>query len=38
MKPKVIKTESDCAVALARIKELMDSKRNTPDHPDEGSS
>jgi len=30
MKPKVIKTESDCAAALARIQELIDAKRNTP--------
>ncbi len=30
MKPKVIKTESDCAAVLARIQELMDAKRNTP--------
>src|SRR5260370_25901606 len=29
MKPKVIKTESDCAAALARIEELMEAKRNT---------
>jgi len=30
MKPKVIKTESDCAAVLARIEELMDAERNTP--------
>ena len=30
MKPKVIKTNSDCAAALARIEQLMDAKRNTP--------
>src|SRR5438552_8810593 len=30
MKPKVIKTESDCAAVLARIEKLMDAKRNTP--------
>ncbi len=30
MKPKVIRTESDCAAVLARIQELMDAKRNTP--------
>ena len=29
MKPKVIKTNSDCAAALARIEQLMDAKRNT---------
>ena len=29
MKPKVIKTESDCSAVLARIEELMDAKRNT---------
>ena len=31
MKAKVIKTESDCAAVLARIGELMDAKRNTPE-------
>jgi len=30
MKPKVIRTDSDCAAVLARIEELMDAKRNTP--------
>ena len=30
MKPKVIKTESDCAAVQARIEQLMDAKRNTP--------
>ena len=30
MKPKVIKTESDCAAVLARIEALMDAERNTP--------
>ena len=30
MKPKVLKTESDRAADLARIEELMDAKRNTP--------
>jgi HTH-type transcriptional regulator/antitoxin HigA len=30
MKPKVIKTESDCAVVLARIEKLMDARPNTP--------
>jgi HTH-type transcriptional regulator/antitoxin HigA len=30
MKPRVIKTESECAAALARIDELMDAKPNTP--------
>jgi len=29
MKPKVIKTESDCAAVLARIEALMDAERNT---------
>src|SRR5437867_6450067 len=31
MRPKVIKTESDCAAVLARIEELMDAKRNIPE-------
>ena len=30
MKPKVIKTESEYAAALARIDKLMDAKANTP--------
>ena len=30
MKPKVIKTESDRVAVLARIEELMDARRNTP--------
>ncbi len=30
MKVKVIKTESECAIALARIEKLMDAKGNTP--------
>jgi len=30
MKPKVIKTESDYAAVLARIGQLMDARRNTP--------
>lgn len=31
MKPKVIKTESECAAALARIEKLMDAQPNTPE-------
>jgi len=31
MKPKIIKTESDCAAVLARIEELMEAKRNSPE-------
>jgi HTH-type transcriptional regulator/antitoxin HigA len=34
MKAKVIKTEAECATALARIEKLMDAKRNTA-HGDE---
>lgn len=30
MKPKVIKTESECAAVLARIEKLMDARPNTP--------
>ncbi|PWU19110.1 MAG: DNA-binding protein [Verrucomicrobia bacterium] len=30
MKAKVLKTESDCVAALARIEKLMDAKRNSP--------
>jgi HTH-type transcriptional regulator/antitoxin HigA len=30
MRPKVIKTESEYAAALARIDKLMDARRNTP--------
>jgi HTH-type transcriptional regulator/antitoxin HigA len=30
MKAKIIKSDSDCAAALARIEKLMDAKRNTP--------
>ena len=30
MKPKVIKTEADCATVLARIEKLMDAQPNTP--------
>lgn len=28
---KVLKTESECEAALARIDKLMDAKRNTPE-------
>jgi HTH-type transcriptional regulator / antitoxin HigA len=31
MKPKVIKTESECAAALTRIEKLMDARPNTPE-------
>src|SRR5713226_392245 len=30
MRPKMIKTESDYAAALARIERLMDARRDTP--------
>jgi HTH-type transcriptional regulator/antitoxin HigA len=30
MKPKVIKTEAEYGAVLARIEQLMDAKRNTP--------
>jgi HTH-type transcriptional regulator / antitoxin HigA len=30
MKPKIIKTEAECAAALARIEKLMSARPNTP--------